>query len=312
MLRPTRAGWCFFAITFCVAFAALNTGNNLLYLVLSLLLAFLVLSGVLSESALRGIEVRRRLPREAFAGREARVGIEIHNRQRRVPAFAIVAEDCRDHGDDRRLEKADLVGRTFALRVPGGGVEQRHYRFIPATRGAHELAGIRVSTRFPFGLFSKSRVLELPGELLAYPQLDRKLRPARQVPAGEQDASGAPRPREGCEVSGLREHHEGDSFRRVHWKSSLRRGELLVREAEDTEQRRYDVRLQTSGQTPGPGFEQRVSEAASQVVRHLEQGALVGLTTDTQRFAAGSGARHQSQLLRFLAVVAPTPAEHVP
>ncbi|MBW2401796.1 MAG: DUF58 domain-containing protein, partial [Deltaproteobacteria bacterium] len=46
-------------LTFGVGFAALNTGNNLLYLVLSLMLAFLVLSGVMSESALRGIRVRR-------------------------------------------------------------------------------------------------------------------------------------------------------------------------------------------------------------------------------------------------------------
>ena len=68
-LRPTRAGWIFFALTFGVGFAALNTGNNLLYLVLSLMLAFLVLSGVFSESTLRGIRVRRRLPREFFAGR---------------------------------------------------------------------------------------------------------------------------------------------------------------------------------------------------------------------------------------------------
>ena len=65
-LRPTRAGWVFFLLLFGVGFAALNTGNNLLYLVLSFLLAFLTLSGVLSESALRGIEVRRRLPGELF------------------------------------------------------------------------------------------------------------------------------------------------------------------------------------------------------------------------------------------------------
>ena len=72
-LRPTRAGWSFFAITFGVGFAALNTGNNLLYLVLALMLSFLVLSGVLSESALRGIAVRRRLPRELYAGAASRV-----------------------------------------------------------------------------------------------------------------------------------------------------------------------------------------------------------------------------------------------
>ena len=64
VLRPTRAGWVFFGLTFGVGFAALNTGNNLLYLVLSLMLAFLVLSGALSESALRGITVQRILPGE--------------------------------------------------------------------------------------------------------------------------------------------------------------------------------------------------------------------------------------------------------
>ena len=78
-LRPTRAGWNFFAITFGVGFAALNTGNNLLYLILALMLSFLVLSGVLSESALRGIRVRRRLPREFQAGAASRVVLEIEN-----------------------------------------------------------------------------------------------------------------------------------------------------------------------------------------------------------------------------------------
>ena len=66
-LRATRAGWCFIAIIFGVGFAALNTGNNLLYLVLALMLAFLVLSGLLSEASLRGLRVERHLPRELFA-----------------------------------------------------------------------------------------------------------------------------------------------------------------------------------------------------------------------------------------------------
>ena len=89
-LRPTRAGWVFFALVFGVGFAALNTGNNLLYLVLSLMLSFLVLSGVLSESALRGIQVRRRLPRQIYAGASQAVGLEISNHQQHIPAFAVV------------------------------------------------------------------------------------------------------------------------------------------------------------------------------------------------------------------------------
>ena len=66
-LQPTRAGWCFFALVMGVGFAALNTGNNLLYLVLSLMLSFLILSGAFSESALRGVCVTRRVPRDLFA-----------------------------------------------------------------------------------------------------------------------------------------------------------------------------------------------------------------------------------------------------
>jgi uncharacterized protein (DUF58 family) len=133
-LRPTRAGWVFFLLLFGVGFAALNTGNNLLYLVLSFLLAFLTLSGVLSESALRGIEVRRQPPREIYAGAEARVRVEIHNNQRRVPAFAVLVEDLVSESAGASTPGADdaasasglapsdarAAGRAFVLRVGPG------------------------------------------------------------------------------------------------------------------------------------------------------------------------------------------------
>ena len=92
-LRPPRAGWVFFALVLGVGLAALNTGNNLMYMVLALLLSFLVLSGVLSESALRGIQVRRRPPGDLYAERSTHVAIEIRNEQKRVPAFAIIFWD---------------------------------------------------------------------------------------------------------------------------------------------------------------------------------------------------------------------------
>ena len=200
ILRPTRAGWCFFAITFCVGFAALNTGNNLLYLVLSLMLAFLVLSGVLSESALRGISVRRHLPDELFADGEASVGLEIHNAQERVPAFAIVVEDCLEHGDERPLEKAECLGRTVALRVGPGEHEHRRYALRPTARGPLRFAGVRVATRYPFGLFSKLRTIELADEALVYPGLDdAAARPPRSR-ASDEGEFGAARLREGAEV----------------------------------------------------------------------------------------------------------------
>jgi uncharacterized protein (DUF58 family) len=116
-LRPTRAGWIFCVLTFGVGFAALNTGNNLLYLVLSLMLGFLVLSGVMSESALRGIRVRRQLPRDLFAGETTAVGLEISNRQLRIPAFAVLVEDrIREEGQEERAGAAP--SRCESTRAP--------------------------------------------------------------------------------------------------------------------------------------------------------------------------------------------------
>jgi len=305
-LRPTRAGWIFFALTLGVGLAALNTGNNLLYLVLSVVLAFLVLSGVLSESALRGVRVRRRVPREVFAGQPAPVALEIANQQRRVPAFALVVEDLEAGRGGRGL--GAVVGRAFALRVPPGGTETRTYSLVAPRRGELVLGGFRVSTRFPFGLFSKSMRLEALRCVLVYPGVDLRV---RRPPAGarrlEGEAQSTTRS-EGSEVSGLREYVARHPHRRVHWRASLRRAELLVRETESPREARVVVQLDTRGH-PGPDFEVAVSRAASQVVSCLDAGLQVGLRAGAAGFPPGHGPRQRAALLAFLARVEPDPAE---
>ena len=80
-LRFTREGKFFVGITFGVGFAAINTANNLLYLLLGMLLALIVVSGVMSELSLRGLTVVRRLPLRAQVGRPHLVEIEVFNRK---------------------------------------------------------------------------------------------------------------------------------------------------------------------------------------------------------------------------------------
>ncbi len=230
-LRPTRAGWTFFALVFAVGFAALNTGNNLLYLVLSLMLSFLVLSGVLSEAALRGITVRRRLPFEWTAGQAGRVVLEIRNEQRRGWSHAIVVEDLAER-EAGRLSSAAAVGRVLALRIAPDSQARRSYSFAPTRRGELWFRGLRVTTRFPFGLFAKSLWLEQPSSVLVYPRLDPAEPPRARVharPVGHESRGASAVPNE---VTGLREFVTGDASRRIHWPASWRRGQLLVREAE--------------------------------------------------------------------------------
>jgi len=336
-LRPTQAGWIFFLILFGVGFAALNTGNNLLYLVLSFLLAFLTLSGVLSESALRGIEVRRQLPRELYAGAQGRVRVEIRNSQRRVPAFAVVVEDlvsgatgANQPGAGHTAAASGLApadsrpaGRVFVLRVGPGETETRLYSMYPERRGRLHYWGYRVSTRFPFGLFLKSRTIRASETCLVYPALSpMATHPPPAAAARERSGERPTRSAGGSQVTGLRDYAMGDPMRRVHWRSSLRRESLLVRELDDERDAEIEVRLRTSADAQAPGnsqsgstrrpaeserFEAAVAWAASEVVAHLAGGQRVGLVTDRERLAPAAGPAQHKYLLGFLALVQPDP-----
>lgn len=328
-LRPTRAGWCFFAITFGVGFAALNTGNNLLYMVLSLMLAFLALSGFLSELALRGVRVERQLPREVFAGASNRITLTLRNTQSRGPAYALVVEDLADHETSAlprrrrarrpRPKNRPITGRCFALRIEPGGFERRTYAWTPHRRGFMQLHGFRVSTRFPFALFVKSLEQEAPAKVLVYPNIGplRVASADRMNPERGEIARDAGR--DGAQVSGLREFVAGDSAQRIHWRSSLRRGALLVGEIEDESDAEVEVLLRTradarddteaAAAVARERFEQRVCSAASEIVSHTDAGRRVALRTDFERFEPGAGAAQRTRLLGFLALVEPASAE---
>ncbi|MEM7413315.1 MAG: DUF58 domain-containing protein [Myxococcota bacterium] len=302
-LRPTRAGWTFFALTFGIGFAALNTGNNLLYLVLALMLAFLVLSGVLSESALRGVAVRRILPRELGAEADAWVRLEIHNQQKRVAAYALAVEDR-----VRTETGEETAGRCFALRVDPGTHEVRSYRLRPEQRGELEFLGFVVFTRFPFGLFSKALTLDAPERALVYPAVDPVQLPARRIGVAESGEHAMPRTGAGDEVEGLREFAAGDALRRIEWRTSLRSRALWVRDAQERDAGEVEVRLHTASRAPGDAFERDVRSSASEICALLEDGLRVGLRTDHDRLDAAEGPGQRQRLLAFLARVSPAGA----
>ncbi len=285
-----------------MGFAALNTGNNLLYLVLALMLSFLVLSGILSESALRGIRIERRLPRELYAAAPNRIVLRVSNRLERIASFAISLEDhlaVAEAGD----AAATPIGRAFALRVGPGETRERSYHFEPSTRGPHAFDRVRVSTRFPFGLFVKSVDLPLVDEALVYPPR----RPVRvEIEAAavrRESAEAAGRIARGDEVTGLREYAPGDGPGRVHWRRSLRAGRWLVGEREGEAAGEREIELRTTTAMSEAAFEEAVARAASEIQCHLEAGFRVGLRSANERFAPAASAAHRRALLGYLACV---------
>ena len=138
-LRITREGKYFIGITMGVGFAAINTGNNLLYLLLGMLLALIVVSSGMSELSLRKLTVLRRLPPRAQVGRPHLVEIEVRNHNGRVPSYAIEVEDL------RLGQPADK--RCFFLKISPESAQVAAYRRTPARRGRDLHTGFRIATQ---------------------------------------------------------------------------------------------------------------------------------------------------------------------
>jgi uncharacterized protein (DUF58 family) len=298
-LKFTREGKYFLGITLGVGFAAINTGNNLLYLLLGMLLSLIILSGVMSELSLRDLTVVRRLPTRAQVGRPHLVEIEVFNRKKRIPSYAIEVEDLRAH------QPADK--RCFFLKISPSSAQVAAYRRSPQRRGRDRHIGFRIATRFPFGLFEKSREVSCEGELVIYPAVDA-LR-LRNDEAGRRFGGVAASGRgSGDEIFGLRPMREGDDPREIYWRKSTLIDQLVLRER--ARESRPDVELVLEVRRPADAaeewpalFERRIREVASRAIAHLKRGDGVTVITTAGERVRADRTVGADRVLRFLALV---------
>jgi uncharacterized protein (DUF58 family) len=306
-LRLTREGRLYLAITIGIGLAAVNTGNNLLYLLLGWLLSLIVASGALSNLTLRGLAVSRRPPPRIHAGRPFLMEIALENKKRRRASYSIEIEDL---AGGRPVDK-----RCYFLKLPPGRTQRASYRHTFHRRGVYKLDGFRVSTRFPFALFAKSREVSRSDELLVYPAIrSLGLPPARAQRLG--DAPQSKLGRRG-EFFALREYREGDDSRGIHWRSTARGGRLMVREHEEEAQRRVTIELDnavidTTDEALLDALEDAVSTAASLAMAYLRAGFAVRLCARGSVVPLGAGQAQEQRLLRALALLTPAaPSEPI-
>jgi uncharacterized protein (DUF58 family) len=300
-LKFTREGKFFVGITLGVGFAAINTANNLLYLLLGLLLSLIVVSGIMSELSLQGLTVVRRLPSRSQVGRPHLVEIEVFNHKRRVPSYAIEVEDL------RARQPADK--RCFFLKISPSSAQVAAYRRTPLRRGRDIHVGFRIATRFPFGLFEKSREVTAPGELIIYPAVDPVQLPAPQTGRAPGTANVVGRGH-GEDFLGLKLMRDGDDPRDIHWRKSASVGQRVMRERARETQPDVLLSLDTSRPTDPPDdwpsiFERRIRDVASRAVAHLKRGDCVAVRTSSGAIARANRMLGADPLLRYLALVEP-------
>jgi uncharacterized protein (DUF58 family) len=299
-LTFTREGRVYVVVTLGVGFAAVNTGNNLLYLVLGMMLGLIVISGVLSEIALRGVSVRRVLGRRAVEGEVFPVELTLRNDKRRNASFSVELRD--------EIDGAPFKRRCFFLRVGPNEERSIAYRCELHRRGRRAFDGIVVSTRFPFGLFEKTRFFGLAGEVLVLPALIDVATP-RLADASHDGAGSVERRGLGQEFRELRAMVPGDDPRRIDWRSTARLGgEPLIRETDREVRGFVEIALDAAVEADTPAaraeVEQRI-RAAGTLVRDLaRRGFAVALVT-SGRSEAAPGSADAAPLLDALALLDP-------
>ena len=301
-LRFTPEGIRFFFITLGVGLAALNTGNNLLYMVLAMMLSLIVVSGILSEQSVRKISLSRSIPQDIFAGTPFLVEVKLTNHKRFTPSLSLKIEDVG--------EGEAILGSQYLIKLPAQETIPVIYPCEFQMRGPHAFTGFRLSTRYPFGLFIKVREIRAEREVLVYPRIlpdlfqttGRPLDGMTRLPPMKKTSEG--------DFRGLRDYRPGDDLRWIHWRSSAKASDLMVREFETGQADRIMVILdRSSPREPSPDqpgiFETAVSIAATTILRFDRQGFHTRLLTQGNATALGQGVDHVLRAFRMLSLIQP-------
>lgn len=299
--RLTREGRAFLFVTVGVGFAAVNTANNLLYLVLGLLLSLLLVSGVLSDLALWKLQVKRRVPARMFAGTRTVIEVSASNDKRWLASVSVETVD--------EIDGVETAPANF-LRIRAGESGVAGYTYEPPRRGLIQLGNLRVRTRYPFGLIEKGYPTFEPDEAVVFPRLlDHVAAPPVQPVPG--DATPTHRTGRGSEFAGsVRFYREGDEARDIHWKRTASRGELVVREHEQDTSSLVTLTIDnvipsSTGDEPAwqEQFEQRISETATLASAYLSRGVSVQVQASGSQSPIVGGGTAPDPIWRFLALL---------
>jgi len=294
----TREGLIYLVLTLLIGVAALNTGNNLLFIVVAAMLGAVLVSGVVSALMINGLEIELHLPRHVFARQNYAGAVLLQNR-RWLPAFSISVVPPVKKKDRAawRWQRTEFVfppartGKRPIIRWP----DYSYVKFIPprqvppvfeqsvyfpylpghyrqsaelslcfSLRGLYAQHGIGISTRFPFSFLTKTRTIALEREVLVFPSVEPTDEMLEVLPmiTGELETNQRGR---GSDLYSIRDYAPEDSARHVDWKATAKSRELKVREYNREDERRVCIVFDNPapGVLDGPHYERAINLAAS-------------------------------------------------
>lgn len=293
-VRITLAGWFYLGLIFLFGMASINSGNNLLYLILSVMISLLLASFWLSEMVLNDFKLSRILPESVYAGEEFSIIYELTNQKRFFPLAGLEI-----------IEKIDgKTARTYFLTVLAGKTEQAFTSLRLDKRGMAKFQELLVSTKFPFGFFEKTKRVNLLDQIIVmpYPAMMKfdPAQPGTQIGNIHTGKKG-----QGSELFGFRDYVPGDAPHSIAWKASARSGQILVKENEQDAENSLSIILKISLKRPKPDSierEELIRKAFGLAKVYIEQGFRVRLLIQNRGIDFGAGLQQMKRLGIFLAM----------
>lgn len=325
--RLTREGIVYLAGIFIVLLAALNTGNNLLFLVLGCMLAGIVLSGILSRITLTGVELHLELPEHVFAGEPAPAVVELTNLKRVFPSFALrvmgqkIGDKSRvSSGKDSKLSAALLDRPVYFPYLPRGQAVRNRVELLFPRRGVYSQETLALRSRFPFGFLEKTRKLPARAEISVYPSIEPTDTFYEILPLLSGELESYQRGR-GHDLYAIRDFVSTDGARFVDWKASAKSGSMKVKEFAREDERRvliaFDPFVVASGDPSAKSdpvraaetFERAVSFCACLAWHFRELESVIGFRTAGGQVSLGPAADNIYDVLQQLAAIQPQAPE---
>lgn len=308
------AGYVYVIVMIVLFVGSLMTQSNPLMLVFALLAGPFIVNGGITFRMLRGLSVQRSVPRRVMAGEPFSVELRLTNPKRWVSAWLMSVCDRVDNGREY------LHPEILFARVRGRSAETGRYQLRLSQRGRYECGPLQVNSRFPLGLVERGLVLAERDEILVYPRIGRLSAGwRRQLQTATQLVSHA-HARVGSfhdDFHRIREYRPGDEPRSIHWRTTARRNELMVREFRESRDRHLIVLLDAwVPRRPTAADLQRVEYTISlaatialdQMLHGRGSGVFFAMSGSMFRsWGGGSGTGDRNDLLDMLAVLQPAP-----
>jgi uncharacterized protein (DUF58 family) len=291
VIRIQKAGYIYILLTILIGFAAVNTGNNLIYIVTSALLSHMLISGIFGRKNIQGLEVDLTLPEEIYAENDAPVEVKLLNTKTWMPAFLI---------------KIAVDGSEVLFPfVRAGSSESKHILMRFPERGRKHVGEITISSVFPFNFFTRyRRTSEVkPFLVFAKPLQCSLMEIGGHNARWKGDVSSNTTGYE-SELISIRDYISGDHPKYINWKSTAKTGNLKTKELSSIELQHVMINFDTMDKRD---LEFAVSCITYNVLRLMRSQVPVGMTIAGETIKPGLSPSHKIRILTRLALYVQSP-----